>query len=127
MDIIENAPANQPDLNELQSNFDALQHLVVSILILFVVVTCTFDLFLLRLVKTTRDELKVLRPMMAEYNRTTGPAIGEFVRKLNEFGKTHADFAPILAKYGIKPAGATGAAPVSATPPAPGPLPKKQP
>ena len=33
----------------------------------------------------------------------------DFVNKITDYGRTHADFAPILAKYNLRPAGATGA------------------
>ena len=44
----------------------------------------------------------------------------DFVRKITDYGQTHPDFAPILAKYGIKPAVPAAAAPaVPAAAPAP--------
>jgi hypothetical protein len=58
-----------------------------------------------------------------EYKRNTEPVINDFVGKLVEYSKTHPDFNPILAKYGIKPGVATGGPAPSAT--APAALPKK--
>ena len=43
----------------------------------------------------------------------------DFVKKVAEYGRTHPDYMPILAKYGLKPGAATGAPPVAATAPPP--------
>jgi hypothetical protein len=55
--------------------------------------------------------------MFAEYQKQSGP-MTDFVKKITDYGRTHPDFAPILAKYNLnKPAGATGALPAAATSP----------
>jgi hypothetical protein len=127
----EHAPAGQPDLVELQAQLSSLHNLVVSILALLIVVSGTLWVYLMRQVKYTRLELDAARPqvtnIVAQYQKNSGPAMDEFVRKLTEYGRAHADFAPILAKYGVKPTNTTsvtGPVPAAthALPPA---LPKK--
>ena len=107
------APLSPPE-NDLQSQVDSLRHMLASVLVLIVIVAGTFDLFLLRLVKNTRTERDGMNAMVAEYNKTTAPAMNDFVKKLTDFGKTHADFNPILVKYGL--VNRPGAAPSTATP-----------
>ncbi|SPE56316.1 hypothetical protein SBV1_2330043 [Verrucomicrobia bacterium] len=119
MDNLENTPQTHPetDLAELRDRYDALHHLLVSILILLILVSGTLWVYLQRQVKYTTMELENVRPgvenMVAQYQRTAGPAQDEFVRKLTEYGKTHADFAPIVKKYGLRPSGTnqSGSAP----------------
>jgi|ERR1051325_1349850 hypothetical protein len=110
MDNLEPQPLAPKELSlgELQAQFESLRGLIVSMLILLVVLAGVFDLYLLRQVQFTRGELKAVRPqatqMIADYSRNFEPGMKDFIRKLQEFARTHPDFAPVLAKYGIKPA-----------------------
>lgn len=121
MDDLDNRTSGKPDDGELQAQFDRLRHLVTSILILVVVISGTFNICLLRLWRTTSRELAGLRaqatPLMAEYQKS-GPLMQDFIKKLTEYGRTHPDFSPILAKYNLKPAGETSTPPIRAVPPA---------
>jgi hypothetical protein len=127
MDNLDVKPNIQPDENDLRAEFDALRHLVVSILILLIVVSGTFTVYLLRQWRTTSRELAVLRPQAAQligvFQKEEAPWMQEVLRKFTDYGRTHPDYVPILAKYNLKPAAATGAPPVSAS--APQPAPKK--
>jgi hypothetical protein len=102
-----------PDLADLQEQFDSLHHLVVSILILSIVISGTLWIYLRRQVNATKAELEGIRPqatnIISQYDKVTGPAMDTFVARLVEYSRGHPDFAPILAKYGIKPSPATGA------------------
>ncbi len=128
MDNLNPQPSLQPSTNDLQAQYDALRHLVVSILILVIVISGTLNIYLLRQWRTVNKDLAGIRPqaaqMINEYQKVSGPLMTDFVKKLTEYGRTHPDFAPVLAKYNLKPTGATGAAPVAPTK-APTPAPKK--
>jgi hypothetical protein len=133
MDNIENSPAPEPNANaesnptDWQEAYDSLRQLVVSLLVMLIVVSGTLTMFLLRQYRWAQTDLTGVRQqvsgMAIEYKRTTEPVINDFVGKLVEYSKTHPDFNPVLAKYGIKPGGATGSPPAAAT--APTALPKK--
>ena len=127
MDNLDNKTPIQAGENDLQAQYDALRHLVTSILILLVVISGTFNICLLRLFRTSTRELAGLRaqaaPLMAD-NQKSGPLMDDFVNKITEYGRTHPDFAPILAKYNIKPVAATGV-PATARTPTPAAKPKK--
>src|SRR5437867_2480250 len=130
MDEIEIKAPAQPDLNELQAQYEALRHLVVSILVLAVVVSGTLTIYLLRQYRFTHSELVQFRPgavqMITEYQKIRGPVQDQFLYRLTEYGRTHPDFAPIMTKYGLKPATPSNAAPATASaPPAPASAPKK--
>jgi hypothetical protein len=81
-------------------------------LILVIVISGTFNIYLLRQWKTTSKDLAGIRPqaaqMVADYQRVSAPLMNDFVVKLTEYGRTHPDFAPILVKYNLKPTAATG-------------------
>jgi hypothetical protein len=101
----------------------------MSILILVIVISGTLNIYLLRQWKTVSRELKDIRPqatqLIADYQKTSAPAMSDFLKKVTEYGRTHPDFAPVLAKYGLKPAGVTGAVPATTTPQQPAAPPKK--
>jgi hypothetical protein len=113
--------------NDLQEQVDALRHLVVSVLILLIVISGTFSIYLLRQWRTVSRELTGYRPqatqIIADYQKVSVPVMTDFLKRITDFGRTHPDFAPILAKYNIKPtAASTGPAPATgAVPPAAAP------
>ncbi len=117
MDTLENKTSPQPNANDLQAQYDALRHLVVSMLILVVVISGTLNIYLLRQWRSTSKDLAGIRPqasqMIAEYQKVSGPLMNDFLKKITEYGRTHPDFAPILAKYGLKPAAATNLPPAT--------------
>jgi hypothetical protein len=128
MDNLDIKTPLQPFANDLQAQYDALRHLVVSVLILVIVISGTFNIYLLRQWRTTSKDLAGIRPqagqMIREYQEKSGPLMTDFVKKITEYGRTHPDFAPILTKYNIRTAGSTGAPPVTSTSP-PATTPKK--
>ena len=113
----------QADASDLRTQYDQLRQSIVSILILVIVISGTLNIYLLRQWQSSRKDLAAIRPqaaqMIAEYQKVSGPAMGDFVKKLTDYGRSHPDFAPILTKYNIRPAGATDAPPASpSSPPA---------
>src|ERR1035441_1570834 len=129
MDTLDNKAPVQANASDLQAEFDAMRNLVMSILILVIVISGTLNIYLLRQWKTVSRELKDIRPqatqLIADYQKTSAPAMSDFLKKVTEYGRTHPDFAPVLAKYGLKPAGVTGAVPAITTPQQPAAPPKK--
>lgn len=120
MDNIENQSPAPSDINRLDAELAALRHLVNSVLILLIIVSGTLGIFLFRQYRTTHAQAQMMGPRvqrLAEtFQRNEAPQLQAFVNRLVDYGRTHPDFAPILAKYGIT--GATGAIP--AAPSAPG-------
>ncbi len=127
MENMENRAPTQPAANDLREQYEALRHLVVSLLILVIIISGTLNIYLLRQYRTVSKDLAGIRPqaaqMIAEYQKVSGPLMNDFVKKITEYGRTHPDFAPVLAKYGLKPAGPTNLVPIS---PAPAPAPPKK-
>jgi hypothetical protein len=124
MDEIENKPGSTPALDtpDLREQVESLRHLVGSMLVLLVIVSGTLTIFLLREMKNASKELEAYRPgatnMIALYQKQQGPAMDEFLRKLQQYGQTHKDFEPVLLKYGLKGTGPTGAPPAAVSQPA---------
>jgi hypothetical protein len=96
------APA---DASLLQAQFEDLQHLVISVLILLVVVSGTLSVYLLRQWRTTSKDLAAVRlnytQFINEYHKVGQPRMDAFLDKLKEYGRTHPDFVPILTRYGL--------------------------
>ena len=122
MDEVELKTSAPAELSQLQAKFDALNHLVISVLILLLIVSGTLSIYLLRQWSSTRKDLAAFRPMAAQVigqynnNRELNARLDGFVSRLTDYGRTHTNFAPILMKYGINPAApsATPAAPAAA-------------
>ena len=127
MDNLDNKTPLQPGANDLQAQFDALHHLVMSLLILVIVISGTLNIYLLRQWRSVSKDLAGVRPqaaqMVADYQKVAGPLMADFVKKLTEYGRTHPDFAPVLAKYNIRATSATNVSPAASAPPPA--LPKK--
>ena len=103
MDTFENKAPVQPAENDLTAQFEALRHLVFSILVLVLVISGTLNIYLLRQVRYASKDLAAIRPqaaqMIAEYQKVSGPLMNDFIKKVSDYGHTHPDFAPVLAKY----------------------------
>jgi len=123
MDNLDPHSPTPSDTNDLQAQFDALRHLVVSLLILVVVISATLNIYLLRQWRSTSRDLGAVRPqaeqMLREYQTKTGPMMNDFVNKLADYARTHPDFLPILAKYKLQPKAATNTPVAAPAPKAP--------
>lgn len=99
----EKAQAVQPDDNDLRAQFLSLRKQVSTTLLLLIVVSGTFNIFLWREYRYAHAELTALRaqagPGLMEYQKVLEPHMNEIVRRIAEYGRTNADFAPIMAKY----------------------------
>jgi hypothetical protein len=73
--------------------------------LVLLLVSGTLTIFLGRQWRFTKSEIDMLSPqanqILTEYNRNL-PMMQDFVKKLNEYAKTHPDFAPIAAKYRLE-------------------------
>jgi hypothetical protein len=113
MENLDSKPTGQPDSSDLQAQYDALRHLVVSLLLLVVVISGTLNIYLLRQWRSTSKDLAAIRPqateMISEFQKVSGPRMQDFIKKLTEYGRAHPEFGPVLAKYGLKPLTPTNA------------------
>ncbi len=125
MDNLDTKSPASTEISDLRAQCDALQHLAVSILILVIVISGTLNVYLLRQLRTLTREVDELRPqvlpMIAVYQRDEEPWMKAILTKFGEYGRTHPDFAPVLAKYNLKPASPTNVPPPTTTSPAPAP------
>jgi hypothetical protein len=110
--------SSEPTAKQLQEQVDSLRHIVVSLLVLSIVISGTFTLFLLRQSKYARVEASNLQAAINEYNNTNFPVIKDFRDRLLEYSKTHPEFAPVAQKYGLNqgPGSASIQAPAVGTP-----------
>ncbi len=125
MDNVEIKTSERPELN-LASRVEALRQNLVSALILMIVVSGTFTIYLYRQWNATRYDVNNMRMVVDEYTKTNLPAVREFVNRLNDYSKTHADLVPILAKYGVNnPTGSASMTPALSPMAAPSSKPRK--
>ena len=115
MDTMENRTVDQSELQDLRAQCQSLRQLVSALLVLVLLVSGALDIYLLRQWRMVRAELQRRGPQIsqfvAEYNRVSAPAITDFIKRLNDYERTHPDFTPILIKYNLKGNMATGAPP----------------
>ena len=118
---MENTPNPVPTPSSDISELESLRHLVLSTLVLVIILSGTFNIYLWRQLKYARADLTTMRPqanqIVGDYNKSF-PGMQEFMHRLTEFGRTNPDFVPILAKYGQQPTNAPVSAPVTKGPPA---------
>jgi hypothetical protein len=106
-DLPNSGPVVEPVASPIEEQYNSLRQLVTSMLILMIVVSGTLNIYLLRQWRSTSKDLNNYRPFAANvitsYQKGDGAAVEAFVRNVAEYGRTHPDFAPILAKYNIRP------------------------
>ncbi len=111
-------PSGPSELAELKSQYNSLHSTLVAALLLMIVVSGTIWIFMMRQAKTAKLDLDMIGVnyinAMVQFERTK-PVIDETVKKMQDFGRTNADFVPILSKYNLLP-GATSA-PAGGRPP----------
>ena len=106
------------DSEELRQQCASLQRQVSTLLLALFILSGTVTVYLWRQARYARADLEVLKPPAAQVIQSfkqEKPIMDDFIAKLNEFGKTHPDFAPILNKYRIQPGATAG---ITSAPPA---------
>src|SRR5260370_23810860 len=97
----------QSEISDLQAQFDSLQQLVSSLLVVLIVISGTLTIFLLRQWRFVKTELDERTPeaaqLLVEYTNSYAMT-QDFAKKLAEYGRTHPDFGPITAKYRLNDA-----------------------
>jgi hypothetical protein len=115
---------NSPAPGELAGQVLALQRQVFTLLLALIVVSGTLTVYLYRQASVTRKDISAVRPqaekIISVFNQNRA-GMQAFVSQLVIYGQTHADFQPVLKKYGIvpPPATTTPAKPAAAAPAAP--------
>jgi len=102
---LKSEPQIQADeISALREQYDSLRQLVIAVLVLVIIVSGTLWIYLMRQVKDTTRALNEVRPqatnMIANYEKAK-PVLDNFVKNLQDYGRAHPDFVPILNKYGI--------------------------
>jgi hypothetical protein len=133
MDNLENNPPAQapaypldPEAGASAAACESLRQVVLFLLVLVLLVSGTFNFFLLRQVKSARQQLDAVRQQVngiaAQFNQNLAPTMDEFLRRVSDFGRTNADYKAVLERYFSKmgSGGTPGLAPAAAL--APGPL-----
>lgn len=99
-DPLQTSASSQPA--DLQSQLESLRRLTSSLLLLVLLVSLTLTIFLARQWRFTKSEIDLMGPQASQIIAESGkslPAMQEFVKRLNEYAKTHPDFGPIANKY----------------------------
>lgn len=119
MNEFESPTPASPNMDELKEQCAALRWQSVTLLIALLAVSGILTIYLYTQARIAKSDLETFRAQtsqLVEAYKKDEPVIKQFTARLAEFGKTHPDFAPILAKYQI--AVATAATPTTSTPPA---------
>jgi len=108
MNESENKTTDTPEISELKAQCAQMSRQITILLAALVVCSVTFAGFVGLQVRRLGRDLESLRPegMRATeaLNKET-PHIQEFMAKLADYGRTHPDFQPIVAKYGLTNSG----------------------
>jgi hypothetical protein len=102
MDDTQTQSQTQSQLADLREQCEQLRSLVSSLLLLLLLVSLTLTIFLARQWRFSKSQIDLMSsqagPIITEFNKNL-PAMQDFIRKLNEYAKTHADFGPIVTRY----------------------------
>lgn len=103
--------AGQARESDLQAELKVAKRQISNLLIMLLVVSGTLTIYLLQQVRYDRANLALLanqearlpeaRQIISDYNQKRVPAMQNFLEQLQEYGKTHPDILPLLAKYGL--------------------------
>jgi hypothetical protein len=111
MDNLDPQATPEPVSADLQDQHDSLQYLVTSMLGLLTLLAGIMAAFLQRQQSDKGFDLGNFsiqaNNFIAQYQQGPGRAQQDFLRRLIEYSRAHPDFAPILTRYGIKPAAAS--------------------
>ena len=122
MDTVEKHSTDESELRELRAECQSLRQVLGSLLVLVLMISGAFDIYLWRQVRAVRTEVKARGPkvgeFVAEYNKVSAPAIADFVNKLKNYERTHPDLTPILKRYNLGNSAGTGAPPAVVQAPA---------
>jgi len=107
---------NEPELNspapaQLSEQVAALQRQVSTLLLALIVVSGTLTVYLFRQASVVGKDIQAIKIQVIEPFRQRQPALENFLNQLVAYGQTHADFRPILQKYGINPSPVAPTAP----------------
>lgn len=136
MDNLENTPTSpkpSSELENLREECESLRKLLTVTLVLMILVTGVINFFLLRQAKYSRVDAENMKSQEAFLNQTINeykaslPLMTNFTSRLVDFGRTHPDFQPVLARYGLRPNAGTnqGPAPLGRVPTQTAPKPAK--
>ena len=102
-----------PEVDDLREQYAALHSLLTTLLVALTLVSLTLTAFIGLQSRRAGKEVKAIRPQatqIIEAYQKQQPVIKKFVTQLAEYGKSHADFEPIMKKYGLSNVTATGSA-----------------
>ena len=120
MNETEKTSMDAPEANSTQAQINALQRQVTNLMLALLIASSTFCIYMWRQARLARIDLKNFRGSAAQNIQVfqkQKPEFDAFVAKLAEYGRTHADFAPIINKYKISVS--TSAPPSAAAAPQP--------
>ena len=114
-----------PQTDDVNQQCVGLQKQMTTLLLAVVIVSGTLTVFLWRQARYARYDLDAIKPTAAQiiqdFNQKRA-GLQTFVSQVAEYGRTHADFAPIMNKYKLN--SITGAPPTTVTAPKPTPTPE---
>jgi hypothetical protein len=84
------------DTNSSSDEIASLRQQVWTLLVILLVVSGTFCIYLVRQVSYAHKDLTVARQLVAN-----GQGMDKLLQGLAEYSKTHPDFIPVLSKHGF--------------------------
>jgi hypothetical protein len=118
MDNPESREPSGENTTRFQAEYDNLRQHLISLILLVIILSAVFNLFLLRQVKLTRTDLQNIRPqalvIINDYQTNSRLVWDDFVRQVAAYGHQHPDFAPIMKAYGLDQVTTNAAAPGTA-------------
>jgi predicted PurR-regulated permease PerM len=90
---------NPPDVEALERAVRSLRAQFIALLVVLLVLSGSFNLFLLRQFKMVRAQVSELGQLVDEYEKKRAPYMNAFVNELRKFSKSYPDYIAVLTNY----------------------------
>ncbi len=111
----------QPESDSLSAAYESLRQVVLFMLVLIILISLTFNFYLLRQVRASRQQLDAVQQQVnaitSQFQMNVAPAMEQFYRRVTDFSRTNADFKPVLDRHAGDMGAATAPGQVRALPP----------
>ena len=88
--------SENPSPSELQEQLQGLRILLALMLAMLIVASCFADYFLSRQIHILEGQSQQMVSVIQSFPQV---AANDFIKHLQEYSKSHPDFAPVAAKY----------------------------
>ena len=93
------AAMSETEINSLQAEVRSLRAILVGVLVTLILMSGCLNIFLKHQASVVIVQAAEDQKIVDEFNQIGAPSARDLWHRLNEYAKTHPNFAPIINKY----------------------------